>query len=155
MGEAAEQRRRATDNIQKETIVVSTEDGIVLTGSRLEGFENRIVSSIRKPFFAFLVLMMIQFVIMAGGAIVVSNMGNTVDNTDRLVVNATGEEAQKAQAETVQRLLDAMNCNNQLNNQRTLKVLFEGRLPQDKLEDLVDASCRPRSAETTTTTEKP
>jgi len=134
---------------QHKTLVVTTEDGLVLTGNRIEIFEARIVESIRKPFYLVMGIFGFIFIILIGGAVFLRSLNDTVNNTDRIVTEVAGPEARaqsiKAQSALIQKLVDEMDCRDQENLQKLIDNLVKSGVTMLKgLEPVVDPICKPK-----------
>lgn len=150
-------------NIASETIIVSTEQGVVLTGNRMDAFEARMMASIRKPFYTIMVILMIMFVLLFGASIALSR-GNatlnrldvTVANTDNLVQGATGPEARERQQAASARFLAELSCQWQKDLQKIVDSLVERKvLNFPPGTSVVDERCLTPETTTTTTTTTP
>jgi len=110
---------------------------------------------ISRPFRIIYGLMGVLFVIMLGGAIVISNLGNTVENlkdnvenTDAIVssfVSPEGRESQQAsQQQAVAAIVSGMNCNDQINLQRMVDELAKNGLTQLEGVVVIVPECQPK-----------
>ena len=132
------------ENIQSETIVVTTEQGVVLTGTRVEAFEARIIKAIRRPFHMTGLLQGFLFVMLIGLGVILGNLSSTANSTDRIVKNATSPEAQAQQGEVIKQLLTGINCQDQKNLQKLVDSLVAAGSQQLRtLPSLIDPSCIP------------
>lgn len=132
----------SSENIHAETIVVTTEQGVVMTGSRAEAFESRIMKSVRRPFFLTAMIQGFLFIMLLGLGLLLGNINDAVTSTDTIVKTVTGPEAQAQQKQTVEDLLAGINCQDQKNLQKLIDNLSAAGASQFKtLPPLVDPSC--------------
>lgn len=147
-----------TSGIEKPAVVATTEDGVVITGTKAEAFEARVMRSVRKPFFIISFVILVLIVTIAGGGIVLNNMNDTIthinatvdhiditaSNTDKVVSTATGPEAQQRQAETVKIFLSQVDCQQQRNLQRLIDNLVAAGMKQlATVQPLIEPQCQP------------
>lgn len=134
------------DGMERQTLVVGTEDGIVLTGSRIDSFEAKITGVVRRPFYAISGAIFILFVLVAGLGILMNNMNETVTRIDTTATNAVGPEAQEQQKialdHLVDGLLDGMDCKDQLNLQRFADRLAEKGIILFQDISVVEPACK-------------
>lgn len=130
------------ENIQSETIVVTTEQGVVMTGSSVQAFEARVVTAIRRPFYLNMFIQGILFIMLIGLGLVLSNINDAATSTDHIVKAVTGPRAQQQQTETLNTLLAGINCQDQKNLQKLIDNLKAAGATQfNTLPSLVDPSC--------------
>lgn len=139
--------------IASETLVVTTEDGVVITGNRLQALEGRLIKAVRRPFYIVGGLIAFLFVFLAGLGIVLSNMNDTVNNTDKIVTEATGPNAQAQQRLAIEALVNGMDCRDQANLQRLVDQL--ARAGFDPLATVVILQPRCNTPDPATTTTVP
>lgn len=143
-------------HIETESIVVTTEDGVVITGNRLAAFEARIIAKVTSRDHALFGAVGVLFVLFVGIAFFLGRLSNTVDSSDRILKAATGPAARQQNQEVLNGLLDNMNCLNQKNLQRFLdRLASAGVIKATGIDTLVDDSCaeiKPPSVTPTTTT---
>lgn len=136
------------EGIEKETLVSTTEEGLVVTGEKADALENRILTAVRKPAAVLLVLIVILYVIMAGLVLFLGNLEDTVDNTNRIVEEVAGPEARAAgaeqQAAIVKQLIDGFDCKDQINLQRFVDQLNEKGVSFLQGVDVVEDECMPK-----------
>lgn len=149
-----EKNEKITTDLEKETIVVTTEQGIILTGSRAEALEARVLASVRKPFYIFTLLILVVFVILMGITILVARINGTVnhvtvvaDRTDFLVNQVAGPEARarsaQQQEQVIHNLVAAMDCQDQRNLQKVLDGLTQAGLTQlSNVKSIVEPQCQ-------------
>lgn len=130
-------------DIEKETIVVTTEDGIVLTGSRVQALEARLMHSLQGPFRILYSLLVLLFVMLFGLSLFLTRLSATVGHTENTVNSVTGPEARAAQARNTQGILDQMSCQDQKNLQKFVDNLVAAGFTQlGQLPSIVDPKCK-------------
>lgn len=132
---------------ESKTLVVTTEDGVVLTGNRIEMFEAKIIKSIHRPFYLVMGIFGFIFILLIGGAVFLRSLNDTVNNTDRIVTEVAGPEARakavKQQSALIQSLVNEMDCRDQENLQKLIDSLVQtGFQPLADLPPIVDPSCK-------------
>lgn len=132
-------------HIEAETIVVTTEDGVVLTGNRLTAFEARIVARMQKRDHALFGCIAVLFVLMVGGAFFLGNLSKTVNRTDRTLKDNTGPKAQAQSATIIKSLIDSFDCTEQRNLQRLIAKINESETRSNLAitGSVVQARCEP------------
>lgn len=142
-----------SEHLETETIVVTSEQGVVITGNKLDAFEARVKESNRRNLRPIYGLITVLFVLLAGLGIVLTNVSDTVKNTDDTISRVTGTEGQDQNAKAIQSLISNVNCANQKNLQRLLdKLAASGEIKVPQGDTFVDLAC---TTTTTSTTVKP
>jgi hypothetical protein len=134
---------------ESKTLVVTTEDGVVLTGKRIEMFEAKIIKSIQRPFYLVMGIFGFIFILLIGGAIFLRSLNDTVNNTDKIVTEVAGPDARakavKQQAALIQSLVDQMDCRDQENLQKLIDNLVQsGFRALGNLPPIVEPDCKPK-----------
>jgi hypothetical protein len=144
-------------NIERETLVVSTEDGLVMTGTRAKAFEQRVIASVRKPFFMVFGLIGFIFILLLAGSLVMTRFSHAlnelgtsqkdlnviVTHTDAIATNLTGPEAVARQQANLKALAATLDCQQQKLFQRYINTLAESGISQlAGVNDFVDPQCR-------------
>lgn len=141
-------------NEEAKSLVVTAEDGVVLTGQRALLFEARVMSSVRKPFLVMGMLQLMTFVILLGLGIFVSNLNEAVNDTHTIVRDATGAKAQQNSADVIKKLVADVSCENQRTFQRALNALAAGgSRPAQNSPNIVNPECEIQGTTTTQTTQ--
>lgn len=134
--------------LEKETLVIGSEDGLVLTGNRMEAFEGRLMASIRRPFLLLGGLLFIFFVLLIAGGVLLSKMNDRVSNSEDILIQATSPKAQKQQQVIIDKLvddlLDGVDCKDQLNLQRLVDRLADKGFEPLAGITVVEPVCKPQ-----------
>lgn len=104
--------------------------------------EVNVIRAVRKPFYMIGFLLGLTFVLLFGVALFLSNLEDSVHNTDKILTKATGPEAQAQQKLVVQSLLHGVDCTDQLNLQRLVDRLNDKGVALLQGVEVVEPGCR-------------
>lgn len=135
---------------KKKALVVTEEEGLVVTDSAADALEARIIQSVRKPFYMVGFLLAFVFVMMIGGAVLMDRLSDTlhhtdktVNNTDQIISAAVSPEARAKQAQSIKDILAQVDCQDQRNLQRLIDKLVNAGFVQLKaVGSIVEEECK-------------
>jgi hypothetical protein len=122
--------------VKKEVPVTTVEDGVVITNTKADALEARVLASFRKPFFLLGGLIVLIFVLLLGGSVFLNHLDDTVNhmqtnvnNTDKIVTEVAGPAARKVAAEQQKQFIETfsqgLSCDQQNNLQRLIDQLAQ------------------------------